>query len=98
MDIRQIQVSVRRLVAGPIGGLGKFENVTFECTLEASLGKTDNLHECYDKLMKICKSKVNQELDRLEGVVVKTPVEEDYIPSDGGFKKTNATVNGEFDK
>lgn len=88
MNIRQIQVSVRRLVAGPVGGLGKFENVTFECTLEATLGTTDNVHEAYDALMKICKSKVNQELDRLEGVAVSTPVEEDYIPSDGGFKPT----------
>ncbi len=67
MQIRQLQVSVKRLVAGPCGPLGKFENISFECTTEASLSTTDNPHEVYNELIKFCKGKINEELDRLEG-------------------------------
>ena len=80
MQIRQLQVSVTRLVAGPIGPLAKYENITFSCQVEASLSTTDNPHEAYDELTRFCKDKINSEMDRLEGKVVKTAIEADYIP------------------
>lgn len=83
MQVKEITARVKRLVAGPIGGLDKFENVTFECEVVVLLDHEANPHEAYDQAMKFCKSKVNQELDRLEGKVVQAPLDEDYIPSDG---------------
>ena len=86
MRVTEVHVNVKRLVAGPIGGLGKYENITFECGLVVSIDHDANPHEAYDQAVRFCKDKINQELDRLEGKVIKAPVEEDYIPS-AGFSK-----------
>lgn len=85
MPIKNIRVSVKRLVA-----LAKYENVTYECEAEASVLDDENPHEVYDNLLTFCKDKVGAELDRLQGKVVKAPLNSDYVPkgfnSDGTEK------------
>jgi len=78
--IKEVSVRVKRLVAGPIGGLGKFENVTFEVEATADVEKDDNPHEVYDNLLAFCKDKINFELDKLEGKIVKEKLSSDYVP------------------
>ena len=81
--VTELKVGISRLVAGPVGLLKKFENITFDCQLTISIDASDNLDEVYDHAMKRIRSKLNQEMDRLEGIQVSTPIEEDYIPEPG---------------
>lgn len=82
-DITKIKVSVSRLVAGPkpLIGLLKYENVDYSCEVEASVDTNENAHEVYDKLLNFCKTKIQRELDRIEGINEPLPIEEDYVPN-----------------
>lgn len=84
--ITQVHVGVKRLIA-----LKKFENVTYECQVTATVPEGESPHKVYDQALAFCKAKVLAEMDRLEGrVPEKTPVEEDYVPDFEPQKETKS--------
>lgn len=85
MSIKQVRVSVKRLIA-----LKKFENVTYECEVVQTVEDGQSPHEAYDQALSFCKAKVLAEMDRIDGKVPIVTVEEDYVPTD--FKPHQAVV------
>jgi len=83
MNIKTISVGITRKVAGPKPAIGmvKYETIDYSINAEASLTEDDNPHKVFDDILKFCKDKLGRELDRIDGIIRTTPLEEDYIPS-----------------
>lgn len=62
MKITSIRVSVKRLIA-----IKRWENVTYECEVTASVSDGDNPYAVYNNALEFCKESVLAEMDRLEG-------------------------------
>lgn len=59
--ITEVSVGVRRLIA-----LAKYENVTYECNVTATVSDEENPQEVYQELLSFCKDKIGSEVDRLQ--------------------------------
>ncbi len=59
-NITSVTVSVKRLIA-----LAKYENVTYQCDVTATVGILDTPTEVYEHCLAFCKSKILAEMERL---------------------------------
>lgn len=82
MSITKISVGISRKVVGPKPNISlqKFETIDYSVGAEATVEPDESPSTVYRDLLLFCKSNLGKELDRIDGIMPKTNIEDDEIP------------------